>query len=391
MNGLVKSGAAILGVIGLAAALSGCNDKPAAPAQSAVEVGVATLAPQRLEFFADLPGRTSAYRVAEVRPQVGGIVQKRLFQEGAEVKAGQQLYQIDPSKYEANLASARADLAKAEANVKTIEAKAARYADLVKINAVSRQDYDDVVASLAQYRAEVQSAKAAVDLARIDLDYTKVYAPISGRIGKSSVTEGALVTASQTTALATVTQLDPIYVDMTQSSDDLARLRRDIESGELQSGGGAKVTLAGSADGYVYPEVGTLQFSDVTVDQTTGSVTIRALFPNPKHELLPGLFVRARVERGVKADALTVPQAALVRDATGSANVWMVGADGKALLHPIRIAQANGDGWVVTGGLSAGDQIIVDGLQRLRPGMPVKPVAAAQAAANSNSGNAVTR
>jgi len=352
-----------------------------------------TLVPHRLEFFTELPGRTAAYRVAEVRPQVSGIVKKRLFREGAEVKAGQQLYQIDSARYEANLASARATLAKARANVKTSQAKASRYADLVKINAVSKQDYDDVVATLAQYRADVQAAKAEVDLARIDLDYTKVYAPISGRIGKSSVTEGALVTASQTTTLAKVTQLDPIYVDMTQSSDDLAKLRRAVESGQLQGNvrSGAQVRLVDSSGDPTYDMVGSLQFSDVTVDQTTGTVTLRALFPNPKHELLPGLFVRTRMEEGVKNNALTVPQAALVRDAAGGANVWMIGADGKVALHPIKVAQANGGGWVVESGLKSGDQVVVEGLQRLRPGVMAKGVDVTQTAETAPSGAADAR
>ncbi|WP_337997610.1 efflux RND transporter periplasmic adaptor subunit [Oleispirillum naphthae] len=391
MRSFVKAGALALGVVGVAV-LGGCQDKAPQP-RSAVEVGTVTLVPQRVEFFAELPGRTSAYRVAEVRPQVNGIVKKRLFEEGAEVEAGQQLYQIDPAKYEANLASARADLAKAEANVKTVEAKAKRYADLVAVHAVSKQDRDDVVASLAQYRAEVQAARAAVDLARIDLGYTRVYAPISGRIGRSAVTEGALVTAGQTTALATVTQLDPIYVDMTQSSDDMAKLRRAVESGQMQGklGTGTRVSLSSSNGGYAYAETGTLQFSDVTVDQTTGTVTLRAIFPNPRHELLPGLFVRARVAQGVNPDALTVPQAALVRDAVGGANVWMAGTDGKAGLHPVKLAQANGDGWVVASGLKAGDKVIVDGLQRLRAGVPVKAVDLTQTAETAPPGDAAAR
>ena len=370
----------LLCVAGAAAVLGGCNDKAAAPKPTAVEVGVLTMAPRRVEVVADLQGRTSAYRVAEVRPQVSGILQKRLFTEGAEVKAGERLYQIDPAKYQATLASAEAALAKARANVKAVEAKAARYAELVGINAVSKQDYDDITASLAQNQADVKAAEAAVDLARIDLEYTRVYAPISGRIGKSAVTEGALVTANQATALATVTQLDPIYVDLTQSSDEMARLRREAEAGKVRGGGtrGAEVSLSSPGDGHAYAETGRLQFSDVTVDRTTGSVTIRALFPNPNRELLPGMFVRARVRQGERDNVLVVPQGAVQR--TGSqASVWVAGADGKAAVRTVTLGDAVSDGWLVNSGLAAGDRVVVEGLQRMRPGIPVKAVEIAQA------------
>lgn len=370
--------------LSLAVALSACDGKPqgAPPAAGPVEVSVVTLQPQQVTLFTELPGRTSAYRGAEVRPQVSGIVQKRLFEEGSEVKAGQQLYQIDPSTYQATVQSAVASLATARANLKSVEAKATRYADLVQINAVSKQDYDDAVASLDQARAQIQVAQASLDTARINLGYTKVYAPISGRIGKSSVTEGALVTASQTTAMATITQLDPIYVDVNQSSSELLQLRQAISAGLLQQGqqNQAKVTLTLDGSTHTYDQAGQLQFSEVTVDQSTGAVQVRALFPNPKKELYPGLFVRARVEQGVRENAILVPQPALVRNPDGSAMVWLVGADNKVNTHPVVTTQSVDDKWLVDSGLKAGDRVVVEGLQKIRPNAEVRPVDAAQAA-----------
>lgn len=370
--------------VSLALALSACDDKKqSAPPPAPVEVSVVTLQPQRIPLFTELPGRTSAFRVAEVRPQVSGIVLKRLFEEGSEVKAGQQLYLIDPATYQAAVQSAQADLAKARANLKSVEAKATRYADLVKINAVSRQDYDDVVASLDQAKAEIMVAQAAVDTARINLNYTKVYAPIDGRIGKSSVTEGALVTANQTTPMATITQLDPIYVDVSQSSSELMRLRKAVSAGLVQQGQAdqASVTLTLDGSTQAYDQPGQLQFSDVTVDQTTGSVQVRAVFPNPRKELYPGLFVRARVEQGARDNALLVPQQALVRNADGSAAVWVVGADNKVAPRPVTTAQAVGDKWLINDGLQAGDRVVTEGLQKIRPGAEVHPVDATAAKA----------
>lgn len=370
--------------VSLALALSACDDKKqSAPPPAPVEVSVVTLQPQRVPLFTELPGRTSAFRVAEVRPQVSGIVLKRLFEEGSEVKAGQQLYLIDPATYQAAVQSAQADLAKARANLKSVEAKATRYADLVKINAVSRQDYDDVVASLDQAKAEIMVAQAAVDTARINLNYTKVYAPIDGRIGKSSVTEGALVTANQTTPMATITQLDPIYVDVSQSSSELMRLRKAVSAGLVQQGQAdqASVTLTLDGSTQAYDQPGQLQFSDVTVDQTTGSVQVRAVFPNPRKELYPGLFVRARVEQGARDNALLVPQQALVRNADGSAAVWVVGADNKVAPRPVTTAQAVGDKWLINDGLQAGDRVVTEGLQKIRPGAEVHPVDATAAKA----------
>ncbi len=358
--------------------VAGCGDDKPKTAQRPVEVGVVEMTPHDVGLTSELPGRISAFRVSEVRPQVSGLLKKRLFDEGGDVRAGEQLYQIDPERYAAAKASAEADLARANATLKSVRAKAERYAELVRINAVSRQDYDDVTASLDQAKADVKAAKAALDLARIDLVYTRVNAPISGRIGKSSVTEGALVTANQTAPLATVTQLDPIYVDLTQSSLALVQLRREAEAGRVDSGAGElKVDLTVEGDTRPYPQSGKLQFSDVTVDQTTGTVTLRAIFPNPNHELLPGMFVRATVSRGVSRNVLTVPQKAVVRDAAGGASVWTPGDDNQARLRPVTLSRLVGKDWVVEGGLAAGDRVIVDGLQTLRPGIPVAPVPAA--------------
>ncbi len=364
---------AILAVMALA--VTACDDKKqgGAPKAGPVEVSAITVEPRDVSLFTDLPGRTVAFREAEVRPQVSGIILKRMFQEGSEVAAGQQLYQIDPATYQAAVESARANLVTAEANLKSIQAKAARYADLVQINAVSRQDYDDVVASLAQARAQILVAQAALDTARISLGYTRVYAPITGRIGRSSLTEGALVTADQTAALASITQLDPIYVDVSQSASDLLRLRHEIAAGQVQGGEVDRtpvtLTVDGAAQPYELP--GQLQFSEVTVDQSTGAVQLRAVFPNPHHDLYPGLFVRARVEQGVKARALLVPQRSLTRTPDGKAMVWVVGGDDTVAPRPVEAGRAVGDMWVVDSGLKPGDRVVTEGLQKIRPGAAV--------------------
>lgn len=377
--------ASILMALAVLLALGACDDKqkqgaghgPGGP----VPVSVVTVERQAVSLSTELPGRTSAYRVAEVRPQVSGIVLKRLFEEGTDVKAGQQLYQIDPSTYQAAVQSANADLAKARATLKSTEAKAVRYADLVQINAVSRQDYDDVVATQDQARAQVLVAQAALETARINLEYTKVYAPISGRIGKSSVTEGALVTANQIAALATITQLDPMYVDVSQSSAELMRLRQAVAAGTVQQGEAqAAVRLTVDGAGKPYAQDGKLKFSDVTVDQTTGAVQLRAVFPNPAGELYPGLFVRARVEQGTRDNAILIPQQALVRNPDGSAAVWVVGGDNHVAPRPVTVGNAVGDKWLVETGLEAGDRVVTAGLQKIRPGAEVSiaaPVAAA--------------
>jgi membrane fusion protein (multidrug efflux system) len=357
-------------------AVAACDEpkQGAAPAGGPVEVAAMTVEARPVRLFTELPGRTSAFRVAEVRPQVSGIVLKRLFEEGSVVEAGQQLYQIDQATYQASLQSAQADLVKARATQKSIEAKAARYADLVKINAVSRQDYDDVVAGLDQAKAQILVAQAAVDMARINLEYTKLLAPIGGRIGKSAVTEGALVTANQAGAMATITQLDPIYVDLSQSSSDLMRLRQAVSSGLVRPDDSEQASVTLFLDGVAKPYgmQGKLQFSDVTVDPSTGAIQLRAVFPNPGHDLLPGLFVRARVEQGMREQAILVPQKAVVRNPDGSAAVWVVDADNKANRRPVEIGQAIGTDWLIHTGVQPGDRVIVEGLQKVRPDAEVK-------------------
>jgi membrane fusion protein (multidrug efflux system) len=357
-------------------ALTACGKKQAAmPPSGPPEVGVITVQTQRVALTTELPGRTAPHLIAEVRPQVGGIIKKRLFTEGSDVKAGQVLYQIDPASYEAALASARATQAKAEATLGTVRLKAERYQDLAKIKAVSQQDNDDAQAALKLAEAELAAAKAAVETARINLAYTRITAPISGRIGRSAVTEGALVTASQAAALATIQQLDTIYVDVTQSSAELLRLKQNLASGLMKkdSAGQTRVKLL-LEDGSPYPLPGTLKFSEVTVDQSTGSITLRAIFPNPKQILLPGMFVRAVVEEGVNDQALLVPQRGVSRNPQGDATVMLVGAESKAEPRVIQVARTVGENWLVTGGLKPGDQVILEGLQRARPGTPVKAV-----------------
>ncbi|HIF4858543.1 multidrug efflux RND transporter periplasmic adaptor subunit AcrA, partial [Klebsiella pneumoniae] len=307
-------------------ALTGCDDKPAQQgAQHMPEVGIVTLKSAPLQITTELPGRTSAYRIAEVRPQVSGIILKRNFVEGSDIQAGVSLYQIDPATYQASYDSAKGDLAKAQAAANMDQLTVKRYQKLLGTKYISQQDYDTAVATAQQSNAAVVAAKAAVETARINLAYTKVTSPISGRIGKSAVTEGALVQNGQTTALATVQQLDPIYVDVTQSSNDFLRLKQELADGRLkQENGKAKVELV-TNDGLKYPQSGTLEFSDVTVDQTTGSITLRAIFPNPDHTLLPGMFVRARLEEGINPDALLVPQQGVTRTPRGDASVMVVG------------------------------------------------------------------
>ncbi|GFE62197.1 efflux RND transporter periplasmic adaptor subunit [Geobacter sp. AOG2] len=356
--------------------LTGCGKKQAAaPKAGPPEVGVVVIQPQRVSLTTELPGRTSAHLIAEVRPQVSGIIQKRVFTEGSDVKAGQVLYQIDPASYQAAYASAKAALAKAEASLASVRLKAERYKELVKIKAVSQQDYDDAYAALKQGEADVASNKAAVETARINLAYTKVTAPISGRIGRSTVTDGALVTGNQATALATIQQLGSMYVDVTQSSADLLRLKQSLASGLLKNSATtqARVKLV-LEDGSAYPLPGTLKFSEVTVDQSTGSVTLRAVFPNPKQTLLPGMFVRAILEEGVNESAILVPQRGVSRNQKGDATVMVVGAEEKVEPRIITVARTIGDNWLVSGGLKAGDRVILEGTQKARPGTPVKAV-----------------
>lgn len=344
--------------------LAGCGDAPPLKVETpAIAVGVYTVKAQALTLTADLPGRTSAFRVAQVRPQVSGIVQKRLFEEGAEVKQGQQLYQIDPASYQA-------ELAKAKANLGTAEKLAQRYERLLKTNAVSRQQYDDAYATWKQAQAEVQ-------MAEINLRYTRVVAPVSGRIGRSTVTEGALVTNGQAMELATVTQLDPIFVDVTQPITRILRLQRALASGGLQNAGDHQAEVSLSLDdGSAYALPGVLKFSEVNVDEGTGSVTLRAMFPNPNHQLLPGMFVHAQLKEGVKEGAKLVPQQAIVRDTRGVATAWVVKADDTVERRDLQTLRTVGNTWLVGKGIEPGEHVVTEGLQRLRPGARVNPVEA---------------
>jgi membrane fusion protein (multidrug efflux system) len=342
-------------------ALPGCGHKkqpPPPPPPSLVKV--TTLKTQAVSLTTELPGRTIAYRVAEIRPQVSGVIQKRMFIEGSDVRAGQQLYQIDPAPYQAAYESAAATAASSKV-------QAERFKPLAEVNAVSKQDYDNAVATAAQN-------KASADTAHINLVYTRLLSPIPGRIGRSSVTEGALVTAAQTTALATVQQLDPIYVDVTQPSAVLLRLKRELVAGQLVVAGGnqAEVHLT-LEDGSSYEPRGKLQFTEVSVDETTGSVTLRALFPNPDKLLLPGMFVHEQIEEGRRNDALLVPQLAVAHNQKGEPTALVVGADNKVELRNLSTERAIGDKWLVTRGLKAGDRVIVEGLQFAKPGATVKP------------------
>jgi membrane fusion protein (multidrug efflux system) len=367
----------MVGVFTVGLMIAGCGGKSKTGAKPSgpPEVGVMVVKPQSVTLTTELPGRTSAHLVAEVRPQVGGIIQKRLFTEGSDVKAGQALYQIDPATYKAAFASAKAAQAKAEANLIPARLKEQRFRDLVKIKAVSQQDYDDANAALKQAEAELASSKAAVETARINLAYTRVTAPISGRIGRSSVTDGALVTASQATALATIQQLSSMYVDVTQSSAEMLRLKRQLADGLLKHGGAdqARVSLL-LEDGSAYPLPGTLKFSEVTVEQSTGSITLRAIFPNPKQVLLPGMFVRAILEEGVNDQAILVPQRGVTRKPDGNAAVMVVGAGEKVEQRVIKVARTIGDNWLVSEGLKAGDRVILEGTQKAKPGTAVTVV-----------------
>lgn len=337
-----------------------------AAAPPPVEVTVYTVKNKAVFLTKDLSGRTSAFKVAEIRPQVTGIILKRLFTEGSHVDKGRQLYQIDPATYQAAYDSARANLTKTQADVKAVAPKLERYAHLVKMGGVSRQQYDDAVASLAQAEAGVAVAQANLTAAKINLDYTKVFSPISGHIGRSSVTEGALVTANQTEALAVVQNLDQIYVDVNQSSDDLMALRGQMNDP-------AQVSLFVGKEKEAYGHPGQILFSDVTVDQGTGMVQLRVLFPNPENKLLPGLFVRARVEQFRQEDAITVPQQSVVRNPDGSVSVWTVDSENMVQPSKIAVSEVVGDRWLVTSGLEPGDRVVVAGLQKIQANVKVTP------------------
>lgn len=356
----------------------------AAPPPPSVGVFVAQAAD--VPLITELPGRTAAFLIAEVRPQVTGLIKQRAFKEGSEVKAGELLYQIDPATYKAAHDTAKAGLARAEANLSAAKLKASRYAGLAKIDAVSQQANDDAAAALKLAEADVAAARASIEQARIDLEFTRLASPIAGRIGRSTVTAGALVTANQAQALATVQQLNPIYVDLTQSSAELLRLRSALEAGRLQQASTVEMPVSlVLEDGSEYAQPGKLAFSEVSVDPATGSVTLRAVFPNPDGVLLPGMYVRARLEQAVAHNAILIPHAGLTRDARGQAIVMVVGADDAVEARSIKAERSIGDQWVVTEGLAAGERIIVEGLQKVRPGTKViADVAGAVAATPAN-------
>jgi membrane fusion protein (multidrug efflux system) len=362
-------------LLALALGLSSCSKAPqaGAAAPQALEVNVLTVAPEAVSLATELPGRVTPLRVSEVRARISGIVLKRCFTEGSDVKEGDLLFEIDPAPYEAALDSARASLARAKASSASSSALAERYKGLVDSNAISRQAYDDAVAAALAGQADLLAASAAVRNAEINLSYTRVTSPITGRIGRASVTEGAYVQQGSATLLATVQQLDPLYIDLSQSAEDVLKLKQALESGRLQqvSEGKAKLTVT-LADGRDYPQTGYLQFSEIAVNASTGTVTLRGVVPNPNLNLLPGMFVRARVEEGRNPAALLIPQSVLRRNSKGQGTVLVVGADSKVEMRIVETSSTVGNRWVVSSGIKAGDQVILDNLQKLRPGVPVR-------------------
>lgn len=368
--------------LAIAAAVAACGGQPQAPEQGPGDVTVVTLKSETVGLTRELPGRTNAFLVAEVRPQVNGIVAKRLFTEGGMVKAGEPLYQIEDASYRAQANSARAQLARAEATANAARLSAKRITELAKVDAVSQQDLENAVAAQKQAEADVGAARASLDAANVTLGYARITAPISGRIGKSSVTQGALVSAGQANALATVQQLDPIYVDLTQSSAELLQLRRELAAGRLQDNQTLPVSIL-MEDGSTFEHKGTLEFSEVSVDPATGSFGLRVKVDNPDGLLMPGTYVRS--------DAVLVPMQGIARDPKGDTTAMVVGKDNKVEVRPVKVSRTVGDKWLVEDGLKAGDKVIVEGLQKIGPGMPVKatekgaapakPAAAAQPAA----------
>ncbi|MCX5817398.1 MAG: efflux RND transporter periplasmic adaptor subunit [Proteobacteria bacterium] len=376
-----------VGILIFSLMVNGCGKSEKPPQGGAPEVATVTISTQQIVLTTELPGRTSAYLLAEVRPQVSGIIQKRLFTEGVDVKAGEVLYQIDPAPYQATLDNAKGALGRAEANLPAIRLKFERYRDLLPDKAVSQQDYDDTTAALKQAEADVQYWKATVESARINLGYTRVTAPIPGRSGKSNVTVGAMVTAYQPLALATIQQLDPMYVDVPQSTTELQRLKRSMDEGHLnQNGEKQKKVRLILEDGTSYPLEGTLQFRDITVEPTTGSVILRVVVPNPKGVLLPGMFVRALVKEGINEQTILVPQQAVSRDPKGNPVTLIVDTESKVQQRMLTVDRAIGDKWLVTAGLKPGDRVIVEGVQKVRPGASVKvvPFDAGQPPAKAN-------
>ncbi len=352
--------------------LSGCKAKQQM-AMPMPEVAVIKVHTQPIVLTTELPGRTSAYRIAEIRPQVSGIIQKRLFTEGSDVNEGQVLYQIEPAPFQAAVNNAKASLARAEASLPSIKSRVERYKELLVAKAVSQQEFDDATSSQNQIEAEIQYYKAALDTANINLSYTKITAPISGRIGRSSITDGAMVTGYQAVALATIQQLNPIYVDVPQSTTEMLRLNRHLKTGMLDQNEASKNAVKlFLEDGTPYPLAGTLQFRDITVDPTTASVILRVVFPNPESELLPGMFMRAVVEEGVQEKAILISQQAILRDVKGNPMAYVVNEDKEVEVRMLSIDRAIGNQWLVTSGLEVGDRLVVEGIQKVRPGATVK-------------------
>ncbi|TBR40765.1 efflux RND transporter periplasmic adaptor subunit [Dyella terrae] len=381
----LKAGALVFALV----ALTACGSHAAAPQAGPAEVTVVTLKPQPVTVSRELPGRTQAFLIAEVRPQVNGVIKQRLFVEGALVKAGQPLYQLEDAQYRADHNSAKAALAKAKAALYSAELNAKRSSELARIDAVSKQDDETATAAWRQAEADVAAAQASVESTKVTLDFAHIVSPITGRIGKSNVTQGALVTANQADPMARVQQIDPVYVDVTQSSGELLALRKQIASGALKQADGTPVKIL-LEDGSRYAHDGKLQFSDVSVDPTTGSFALRVIVPNPEHILMPGMYVRAVVDKGTSPQALLVPQAGITRDAKGGATAMVVDHDGKAALRDVQVSRTMGDKWLVDGGLAAGDKVIVEGLQMIQPGMPVHATEAGVAAAPARTAAAAS-
>jgi membrane fusion protein (multidrug efflux system) len=362
-------------ILTIIAITAGCNRGPNLPPQMTPEVSTVVITQQTVVLTTELPGRTAPYLIAEVRPQVSGLIQKRLFVEGSDVKAGDVLYQIDPAPFQAALDNALAGLGRAEANLPAIRARAERFKQLLADKAVSQQSYDEAESALKEAEAEIKYWQAMVETARINLGYTKITAPISGRIGKSSVTDGAIVTAYQPVALATIQQLDPIYVDVPQSTTDLLRLKKRIEAGLISHSGAKQNTVKLILeDGTIYPLEGTLQFQDVSVDPSMGSVILRMVFPNPDAVLLPGMFVRAIVMEGVNEKAILISQQAVSRDYKGNPIAYVVDEKGIVQQKLLTLDRAISNNWLVTSGLNVGDKVVMEGIQRIRPGVPVREV-----------------
>jgi membrane fusion protein (multidrug efflux system) len=351
--------------------LVGCG-KQQPPMMPMAEVTAITVQPQKAVLTTELPGRTSAYRIAEIRPQVNGLIMKRLFTEGSDVNVGQVLYQIDPAPFQATVNNAQASLTRSEASLPSIKLRVQRYKELLEDRAVSQQEFDDASSSLNQTEADVQFWKASLETAKINLGYTKVTAPISGRIGKSNVTDGALVSAYQPLSLSTIQQLDPIYVDVPQSTTEMLRLNRNLKEGHLKSNSSQDNVKLILEDGIEYPLRGTLQFRDVTVDPTTGSIILRIVFPNPEGILLPGMFTRVIVEEGVQEQAILIPQQAVSRDVKGNPITMIVDVENKVQMRMLKLDRAIGSQWLVSSGLTFGDRVIVEGIQKVRPGAIVK-------------------